>query len=103
MKRNKHCANKIHMYFRDAWVAQLVERPTSTQVMISQSVGLSPTSGSVPTAQSLKPALQTSEERLFRLSLCPLPSSCSVSQKIYKHRGAPGWRSRLSVRLRLRS
>ena len=37
-------------------MAQLVERPTSAQVMISQSVGLSPTSGSVLTAQSLEPA-----------------------------------------------
>ena len=78
MKRNKHCANKIHMYFRDAWVAQLVERPTSTQVMISQSVGLSPTSGSVPTAQSLEPALDS----VSPLSLT-LPCSCclSLSQK----------------------
>ena len=39
-----------------AWVAQLVRHPTSAQVMISQSVGLSPASGSVLTAQSLEPA-----------------------------------------------
>ena len=38
------------------WVAQSVEHLTSTQVMISQSVGSSPTSGSVLTAQSLEPA-----------------------------------------------
>ena len=39
-----------------AWVAQSVERLTSTQVMISWFVGLSPASGSVLTARSLEPA-----------------------------------------------
>ena len=39
-----------------SWVAQLVKRPTSAQVMISWVVGSSPTSGSVLTAQSLEPA-----------------------------------------------
>ena len=38
-----------------AWMAQSVKRPTSAQVMISQSVSSSPTSGSVLTAQSLEP------------------------------------------------
>ena len=47
-------------------MAQLVERPTSAQVMISQFVGLSPASGSVLTAQSLEPALD---------SLSPPPSA----------------------------
>ena len=37
-------------------VAQSVERPTSAQVMISQFMGSSPTSGSVLIAQSLEPA-----------------------------------------------
>ena len=41
---------------RGAWVAQLVECPTSAQVMISQLMSLSPISGSVLTAQSLEPA-----------------------------------------------
>ena len=41
---------------RGAWVAQLVKPPTSAQVMISQFVSLSSTSGSVLTAQSLEPA-----------------------------------------------
>ena len=36
-------------------MAQSVERPTSAQVMILQSVSSSPTSGSVLTAQSLEP------------------------------------------------
>ena len=38
-----------------AWVAQSVKQPTSAQVMISQSVSSSPTSGSGLTAQSLEP------------------------------------------------
>ena len=37
-------------------MAQSVGHPTSAQVMISQFVGLSPTSGSVLTAWSLEPA-----------------------------------------------
>ena len=36
-------------------MAQSVKRPTSAQVMISRSVGSSPASGSVLTAQSLEP------------------------------------------------
>ena len=39
-----------------AWVAQLVKRPTLTQVMISQFMGSSPALGSVLTSQSLEPA-----------------------------------------------
>ena len=42
--------------YRGTWVAQLVERPASAQVMISHSVGSSPMSASVLTAQSLEPA-----------------------------------------------
>ena len=42
-----------------AWVAQSVERPTSTQVTISRFVGLSPMSGSVLTARILEPALDS--------------------------------------------
>ena len=42
--------------FRGARGAQSVERPTWAQVVISQLVGSSPTSGSVPTARSLEPA-----------------------------------------------
>ena len=42
--------------FRGASVAQLVKRLTLAQVMISQSMGLSPVSRSVLTAQSLEPA-----------------------------------------------
>ena len=42
-----------------AWVAQSVEHPTSAQVMISWLVSLSPTLGSVLTAQSLEPAFDS--------------------------------------------
>ena len=40
-------------------MAQLVKRPTSAQVMISQSVSSSPMSGFVLSAQSLEPALDS--------------------------------------------
>ena len=53
--------------------AQLVERPTSAQVTISQFVGSSPASGSVLTARSLDPASDSVFLSLF------LPHSCSVS------------------------
>ena len=62
-------------YFRGARGAQLVGRPTLVQVMISQSGGSSPVSGSVLTAQSLG--------LLWILCLplsLPLPSSRSVNQ-----------------------
>ena len=52
----KYLKNGINLrYFRGAWVAQLVGRPTSAQVMISQFVSSSAASGSVLTAQSLEP------------------------------------------------
>ena len=40
-------------------MAWSVKRPTSAQVMISQSVGSSPALGSVLTVQSLEPALES--------------------------------------------
>ena len=69
---------------RGIWVAQSVKCPTSAQVMVSQFVGSGPVSGSVLTAQSLKPA---SDFVSPSLSL-PLPHSSSVSpclSKINKH------------------
>ena len=54
---------------RGAWVAQSVERPASSQVMISRSVSSSPASGSVLTAQSLEPASCSVSP-----SLCPSPA-----------------------------
>ena len=59
--------------FLGTWVAQSVKRPTSAQVMISQFVGSSPTSGSVLTTQSLEPASVSVSPSLFApppLMLC---------------------------------
>ena len=56
------------------WVAHSVKRPTLALVMISRFMSLSPTSGSVLTAQSLKPA----SDSVSPLSL-PFPRSHSVS------------------------
>ena len=65
--------------WRGAWVAQSVERPTLAQVMISQSMGSSPASGSVLTAQSLEPV---SDSVPPSLSAPPLFMLClSLSQK----------------------
>ena len=55
-----------------AWVAQSVECPTSAQVMISRLVGLSPASGFVLTARSL------------RQILCSFPAP-ALSLRINKH------------------
>ena len=59
--------------FWGAWVAQSVERPTSTQVMISRSVSSSPVSGSVLMAQSLEPASDSVSPSLSA------PAPCSRS------------------------
>ena len=75
-------------YHRGAWGAQSVECLTSAQVMISQSVSLSPASGSVLTAQSLEPASESVSHSLSvppPIMLCLPPSliiSLSLSQKI---------------------
>ena len=69
---------------RGAWVARLVRRPTSAQVMISQLVGSGPMSGSVLTAQSLEPVsdsvsppLSVPSQLVFSLSV-----SLSLSLKV---------------------
>ena len=62
--------------FRGAWVAQSVKCSTSVQVMISRFVGLSPVLGSVLTAGSLEPALDSVSP-----SLSAHTCSVSVSQK----------------------
>ena len=61
------------------WLAQSAERPTSAQVMVSQSVGSSPASGSVLTVRSLLQIL------CLPLSLSlPLPCLCSLSLSLAK-------------------
>ena len=63
-------------------MAQSVKRPTSAQVMISRSVGSSPASGSVLTAQSLEPV---SDSVSPSLSACPLLTLCiSLSLSLSK-------------------
>ena len=71
------------MLVRGAWVVQLVERPTAAQVTISWSVGSSPASGSVLTAWSLEPALDSLSISLsLSLSLClSLAHTLSLSLK----------------------
>ena len=71
-----------------AWVAQSVEHLTPAQVMISRSVGSSPVSGSVLTAQGLEPALDSVSPSLSappRLMLClsqPLKNKENEFKKI---------------------
>ena len=62
-------------------MAQSVERPTLAQVMISRSVGSSPTSGSVLTAQSLEPASDSVSASLSAPPLLVHALSLSLSQK----------------------
>ena len=66
---------------RVTWVAQSVKRLTSAQVMNSQFVGLSPASGSVLTAQSLEPALDSVSPSLS----APPPLMLCLYQKMNKH------------------
>ena len=62
---------------RGAWVAQLVKQLTSAQVMISQSVGSSPASGSGLMAQSLEPASDSVSPSLSAPPLLVLSQSLS--------------------------
>ena len=66
------------MHYRGAWVAQSVGRPTTAQVMISQSVSSRPASGSVLRAQGLEPASNSVSPSLAP-SLLALSVSLSVS------------------------
>ena len=59
------------------WVAQSVKSLTSAQVMISQPMSSSPTSGSVLTAQSLEPALDSVSP-----SLSAPPFACALSLSV---------------------
>ena len=68
---------KLNVFFRGAWVAQSFMHPTLAQVMISQFLSLSPTSGSALTVWSLV--------EIFSLFLSlPLPYLYFLSLKINK-------------------
>ena len=72
---------------RSTWVAQLVNHPSSIQVMISQFVGSSPTSGSVLTAQSLEPASDSMSPSLsvpFQLTVCLSLSLSKINKTKFK-------------------
>ena len=62
-------------------MAQSVKHPTSAQVMISQFVGSSPASGSVPTAQGLEPASDPVSPSLSASPSLTLCLSLSLSLK----------------------
>ena len=62
-------------------MAQLVERPTSAQVMISHSVSSSPESGFVLTALSLEPASDSVSPSLSAPPPLVLSLALSLSQK----------------------
>ena len=64
---------------RGAWVAQSVRRLASAHVVISRFVSSSPASGSVLTAQSREPALDSVSPSLSAPP--PLMLCLSVSQK----------------------
>ena len=67
-------------------MAQSVKHQTSAQVMISQSVSSSPAWGSVLTAQSLEPALDSVSPYLSLSAPPQLALSLSLSlSKINKH------------------
>ena len=61
-------------------MAQSVERPTSAQVMILWFMSSSPALGSVLTARSLEPALDSVSP-----SLCPFPAHTPSLSKTNKH------------------
>ena len=75
-------AHSLKLEKRGAWVAQSDEHPTSAQVIISQRVSSSPTSGSGLTARSLEPA---SDSVSPSLSAPPLLTLCLSLTKINKH------------------
>ena len=64
-----------------AWVAQSVKRPTLAQVMISRSVGSSPASGSVLTAQSLEPVSDSVSPSLSAPPLLRVCLSLSLNNR----------------------
>ena len=78
LKKLSDCEDfKIDLISWSAWVAQFLEHPTSARVMSSRFMGSSPASGSVLTAQSLEPTLDSVSPSLSSPPLLTL----SFSQK----------------------
>ena len=79
---NYHKRGRLEQHkFGGAWVAQLVEHPTSARVMISRFVRSSPTSVSVLTAGSLEPASDSVSPSLSAPPLLSLSLSLSLKNK----------------------
>ena len=76
-----HSVPLTEMASRGAWVAQSLEHLISAQVMISLSVSSSPASGSVLTARSLEPALDSVSPSLSAPSAVSLPLLLSLKSK----------------------
>ena len=81
-RKKKKPKNKKQSLQWGTWVAQLVKHMTLAQVMISQSMSLSPRSGSVLTAQILDPSLDSGSPSLS--ALLPLALCLSLSKKRIK-------------------
>ena len=79
---------KVKTKSRGAWVAQSVKCLTSAQVMILRSMGLCPMLGSVLTAHSLEPALDSVSPSLSApplLMLCLCLSKMNIKNKKKVH------------------
>ena len=77
------CKEKVT--HRGIWVVQSVKHPTSAQVMTLQFVSSSPTLGSVLTAQSLEPILDSVSPSLSAPPTCALSFlSLSLSLSLSK-------------------
>ena len=75
---------KVHLCW-GAWVVQLVKHLTWAQVMISQFLSSSPASGSVLTAQSLEPTLDSVSLTLSAPPLLTISLSLSLSKIKYTY------------------
>ena len=89
--QKQHKCSHIEILCRGAWVVQLIKRPTSDQVMISQFMGSSTELGSPLIAQSLEPPLDSVLLSVcLSLSVFPPPQlvhACALSlSKINKHK-----------------
>ena len=85
LKTQKNQGSSETTMNRGAWVAQLGKHLTSAQVMISQLLSLSPTLGSVLTAQGLEPASDSVSPSLSAPPLLTLCLSLKNKQRFKKN------------------